>query len=60
MNDRVLAKRLLGDKPVAWMRRQDGILVVIGPDGRKHLFSIQQQEEAQKGGQHEPGPDQRQ
>lgn len=60
MNDRALARRLLGEQPQTVVRRADGVLVVIGADGRKHIFTVVQQQAVMKGGRHEPERGERQ
>jgi hypothetical protein len=42
------------------VRRADGVLVVIGADGRKHIFTVPQQQAVMKGGRHEPERGERQ
>jgi len=39
---RAIAARLVGGKPLAYKLREDGSLAVIGPDGRKFCFTVDQ------------------
>lgn len=64
-NDLKLVEKLIAGKPLAFRRREDGSLVVIGGDGRKFNFSSsevaaaeadrQMQRSKKKGGGHESG-----
>jgi hypothetical protein len=39
---RAVAAKLVGGKPLAHKLREDGSLAVIGPDGRKFRFTVDQ------------------
>ena len=48
VNNKRVAARLVGSKPLAYKLREDGVLVVIGEDGRKSTFTPDQVRAARK------------